>query len=252
MRARRTWSCATVKGMTKTAIPSPPCCITSCGPTPPTFRSEPSPRAWFPIASARSIPTDGGRAWRSSLSFNDHATVGEGQFTASAFFIDNQLHLWNDFTQFLVDPVHGDQEDQFENRRALGGQAIYTVPVPLGSIPNVISAGALTRDDMSDVGRLPSEDRVPLPAADDPPSFSNVDQVYLFAGPPGCRRPLTGLRNSAACSGFARIISMAPTSTIWLRCTRSGPDTRVHQWRHGTAVTAPAQGKPHLHADRHA
>src|SRR5208283_4667825 len=35
-------------------------------------------------------PTDGGRAWRSSLSFNDHATVGEGQFTASAFLIDNQ------------------------------------------------------------------------------------------------------------------------------------------------------------------
>jgi hypothetical protein len=55
-------------------------------------------------------PTDGGRTSRSSLSFNDHATIGDGQFTASAFFIDNQLHLWNDLTQFLVDPVHGDQE----------------------------------------------------------------------------------------------------------------------------------------------
>jgi hypothetical protein len=90
--------------------------------------------------------------------------------------------LWNDFTQFLVDPVHGDQEDQFENRRAFGEQASYTLPVPLGSIPNVISVGALTRDDILYVGRLPSEDRVPLPAADDPPSFSNEDQVYLFAG----------------------------------------------------------------------
>jgi hypothetical protein len=127
-------------------------------------------------------PTDGGRAWRSSLSFNDHATIGDGQFTASAFFIDNQLHLWNDFTQFLVDPVHGDQEEQFENRRAFGGQASYTLPVPLGSIPNVISVGALTRDDILYVGRLPSEDRVPLPATDDPPYFSNEDQVYLFAG----------------------------------------------------------------------
>jgi len=127
-------------------------------------------------------PSDGGRAWRSSLSFNDHATIGDGQFTASAFFIGNQLHLWNDFTQFLVDPVHGDQEDQFENRRAFGGQASYALPVPLGSIPNVISAGALTRDDILYVGRLPGEDRLPLPAADDPPSFSNEDQVYLFAG----------------------------------------------------------------------
>jgi hypothetical protein len=126
-------------------------------------------------------PTDGGRAWRSSLSFNDHASIGDGQFTASAFFIDNQLHLWNDFTQFLDDPVHGDQEDQFENRRAFGGQASYTLPAPLGSIPNVISLGALTRDDILYVGRLPSEDRVPLPASEDPRSFSNEDQVYLFA-----------------------------------------------------------------------
>jgi TonB dependent receptor/TonB-dependent Receptor Plug Domain len=127
-------------------------------------------------------PTDGGRAWRSSLSFDDHAMIGAGQWTASAFFIDNQLHLWNDFTQFLVDPVHGDQEDQFENRRAFGGQASFTLPAPLGPIPNVVTVGALTRDDILYVGRSPSEDRVPLPAADDPPSFSNEDQVYLFAG----------------------------------------------------------------------
>jgi hypothetical protein len=127
-------------------------------------------------------PTDGGRAWRSSLSFDDHAAIGNGKFTASAFFIDNQLHLWNDFTQFLADPVHGDQEDQFENRRAFGGQAGYTIPVPLGSVPNEVAVGALMRDDILYVGRLPSEDRVPLPATDDPPSFSNEDQGYLFAG----------------------------------------------------------------------
>ena len=127
-------------------------------------------------------PTDGGRAWRSSLSFSDHATVGDGQLTSSAFFIDNQLHLWNDFTHFLVDPAHGDQEDQFENRRAFGAKTGYTLPVTWGSIPNVITVGALTREDLVYVGRLPSLDRVPLPAADDPPSFSNEEQVYLFAG----------------------------------------------------------------------
>jgi outer membrane receptor protein involved in Fe transport len=92
------------------------------------------------------------------------------------------LHLWSDFTHYLVDPVHGDQEDQFENRRALGAEADYTLPVALGSIPNEISLGVLTRDDILYVGRLPSEDRVPLPAVDDPPSFSDEDQVYLYAG----------------------------------------------------------------------
>ena len=127
-------------------------------------------------------PTDGGRAWRSSLSFNDHASLGNGRFTAGAFFIDDELHLWNDFTHLLVNPVHGDQEDQFENRRAFGGRAGYVLPVPLGSIPNEMSVGVLTRDDILYVGRLPSEDRVPLPVEDNPPSFSDEDQVYLFAG----------------------------------------------------------------------
>jgi len=127
-------------------------------------------------------PTDGGHAWRSSVSFNLHETVGEGKLSASAFFIDNQLHLFNDFTQFLVDPIHGDQEDQFEHRDVIGGQVNYTLPVPLGSIDNVVSAGLLTRYDMLNVGRLPSEGQIPLPDTDDPPSFSNEDQVYLFAG----------------------------------------------------------------------
>jgi hypothetical protein len=127
-------------------------------------------------------PTDGGRAWRASLSFNEHAPLGAGQFMASAYFIDNQLHLWNNFTHFLVDPVHGDQEDQMENRRAFGGAASYALPVSLGTLANEISVGALVRDDNMHVGRLPSEARVPLPAANDPPSFSDDDQVYLFAG----------------------------------------------------------------------
>ena len=125
-------------------------------------------------------PTDGGRAWRSSLSFNLHESVGGGQLSASAFFIDNQLQIWNDFTHYLVDPIHGDQEDQFEHRDAFGGKASFALPLPLGSIDNVVSVGVQTREDLLYVGRLPSEDRVPLPATDDPPSFSNEDQVDLF------------------------------------------------------------------------
>jgi outer membrane receptor protein involved in Fe transport len=127
-------------------------------------------------------PTDGGRAWRSSLSVNIAQTLGSGQLTGSAFFIDNQLHLWNDFTHYLADPVHGDQEDQFENRRAYGAKVDYSLPVPLGRFENVFSMGALARDDINHLGRLPSEDRIPLPTSDDPASASNDDQVYLFAG----------------------------------------------------------------------
>lgn len=126
-------------------------------------------------------PSDGGRAWRSSLSFDDHISVGNGELTSSAFVIDNQLHLWNDFTHYLVDPVHGDQEEQYENRRTLGGRSDFTVPVRLGGIDNQISVGALLRDDMLHVGRNATEDRAPLPVEDSPASYTNDDMVYMFA-----------------------------------------------------------------------
>jgi len=127
-------------------------------------------------------PTDGGRAWRASLSFNGHEPLGDGLLKTSAFFIENQLHLINDFTHFLTDPIHGDQEDQTENRHAFGGQANYALPVPLGSIPNELSVGVLTRYDLLHVGRDPSEDQISEPAGDDPPSFTNDDRVWLFSG----------------------------------------------------------------------
>jgi hypothetical protein len=127
-------------------------------------------------------PTDGGRAWRSSLSFNGYETLGDGQLTTSAFFIDNQLHLYNNFTHFLADPTYGDQEDQIENRKAMGGQANYTLSVPLGSIPNELSVGLSTRYDLLHVGRDPSDDRITVPAQYSPPSFTNDDRVWLFSG----------------------------------------------------------------------
>ncbi len=127
-------------------------------------------------------PSDGGRAQRASLGANFRATIGSGQLQASAFFIYNELHLFNDFTHYLVDPVHGDQEEQFENRRATGGAASYTLAVPLGSVRNEVILGALTRYDDLDVGRFGSEGQNPLPPQTDLPTYSNDDQVYLYSG----------------------------------------------------------------------
>ena len=127
-------------------------------------------------------PTDGGHAQRASLSLNWHAALGPGAFAADAFYIYNQLHLFNDFTHYLIDPVHGDQEDQFENRRVTGGTASYSLPVSLGPIKNEFSAGIVTRYDSLGVGRFPSVAQVPLLSGEDPPSYYNDDQVYLFAG----------------------------------------------------------------------
>jgi outer membrane receptor protein involved in Fe transport len=78
--------------------------------------------------------------------------------------------------------VHGDQEDQSENRHVFGGRADYVLPLTIASLDQQVSMGVLTRYDELTVGRLPSEDRMPLPPADDPAPFSDLDRVYLFSG----------------------------------------------------------------------
>ena len=93
--------------------------------------------------------------------------------------------LFNDFTHFLVDPVHGDQEDQFENRNVIGSAANYTLPVTVAGIRNEIDGGLL--DALRHFGcRAPAQRRSsavePAGNADDPASFSNHDNVNLFAG----------------------------------------------------------------------
>jgi outer membrane receptor protein involved in Fe transport len=130
-------------------------------------------------------PSDGGHAMRGSLSAQYHADLGEGQLSASAFTIYNTLNLINDFTHYLVDPAHGDQEDQFENRDVIGGAAEYKLPLTLRGFDTEILVGGLTRTDILDVGRLPSEGQRPLIQAEtvhDPAAFSNHDHVNLFAG----------------------------------------------------------------------
>ena len=127
-------------------------------------------------------PTDGGRADRASLSGEFRGVCGAGQLSANAYLIYNDLHLYNDFTHYLVDPVHGDQEMQFENRHVAGAAADCSLPLVTGSTRNELKGGIATRYDSLAVGRLPTEDRELLPPAADPPSFSNSDQVYLFSG----------------------------------------------------------------------
>jgi outer membrane receptor protein involved in Fe transport len=127
-------------------------------------------------------PTDGGRAERASLSAQYRQSCGSGRLAADGYLIYNQLHLYNDFTHYLVDPVHGDQEDQFENRHVVGMAAECSWPALGESLRSELTLGVASRYDALGVGRLPSEDRLPLPPQTDPPAFSNSDQVYLFSG----------------------------------------------------------------------
>jgi hypothetical protein len=126
-------------------------------------------------------PSDGGRAQRGSLSGQYHASLGDGLLNANAYAVNTQLTLWNNFTHFLIDPVHGDQEAQTENRVIVGGSASYQWPAQVFGVGTDWLTGVQVRYDINDVSRLPTADRIVLPASADPLNFSETDHVHLIA-----------------------------------------------------------------------
>jgi hypothetical protein len=68
-------------------------------------------------------PTDGGKSHRYSLSAQWESTGYNSQTRVEAYVIDYALNLWNDFTYFLNDPVHGDQFEQVDRRVVTGFKA---------------------------------------------------------------------------------------------------------------------------------
>jgi outer membrane receptor protein involved in Fe transport len=129
-------------------------------------------------------PSDAGAAQRSSLSWNSHNKVGDGHLTVDGYVIGNHLTLWNDFTHFLVDPIHGDQEQQHEDRLTFGGDASYAWSSALFGVNVDWRTGLHARFDNNEVSRVPTQDRVPLSpaelaAVDYPSSFNENDRVNL-------------------------------------------------------------------------
>lgn len=125
-------------------------------------------------------PADGGRAQRWSLSGQHHAALGDGQLDASAYLVNTQLTLWNNFTHVLTDPVNGDQEAQTENRYITGAGVSYQLPAQIAGIPTEWLGGAEVRYDINDLSRLPTAGRAVLSPADDPLDFHETDHVHLL------------------------------------------------------------------------
>jgi outer membrane receptor protein involved in Fe transport len=124
-------------------------------------------------------PSDGGMAQRASLTAQLFKPIAGGELITGAYVFGNRLTLWNDFTHFLVDPVHGDQEEQHEDRTVIGGHIDYQRAAPIFGLQNDVTVGLAARSDFNDVSRLPTEDRVVIPVAEDPLNFSETDTVRL-------------------------------------------------------------------------
>lgn len=104
-------------------------------------------------------PTDGGETHRYSLSADYWAPLGEGKFSALAYGIDYRLDLISNFTYFL-NPVEGDQFEQFDDRTVLGTDLRYSVPLMFGSLQSELLTGIdIRHDDISPVGLYLTEAR---------------------------------------------------------------------------------------------
>jgi hypothetical protein len=72
-------------------------------------------------------PSDHGASMRASLS-GHYGVSGDGwALTANAYDVYSTMYLYNNFTHFLLDPVNGDQERQYEDRNILGGDVALTL-----------------------------------------------------------------------------------------------------------------------------
>ncbi len=97
-------------------------------------------------------PTDGGKTHRYSASGDWWGKLGAGCYRASLYGIDYNLDLFSNFT-YDTDPVHGDQFEQFDDRRVLGADLRYEQPQALFGKDGVLSGGIqVRRDDIAPVG----------------------------------------------------------------------------------------------------
>lgn len=129
-------------------------------------------------------PTDGSFAERFSLSGHHRVSGDDWKVVTSAYVIHSRLTLWDDFTHYLVDPVHGDQEQQDETRTTFGGQSVYTRIDTIAGFATETVAGVQGRYDTEYIDRRHTQARVVLPVCPDTQLFGgrfscNADQVTL-------------------------------------------------------------------------
>ena len=94
-------------------------------------------------------PTDGGNSRRWSVSGEAWGRLGAGDWRTEAYLLGYRLDLFSNFTYF-TDPVHGDQFEQYDNRRAYGATVSYSRPLTLFAEPGMLRTGAQIRDDHID------------------------------------------------------------------------------------------------------
>lgn len=105
-------------------------------------------------------PSDGGQSSRSSLSVNAVHRSDSDQAQFSAYVIRYRLDLWSTFTDYLKNPIDGDQMLQHDDRIVYGAKGSNTWYTSVAGMPisNLIGVQARA-DDIRDVGIFPTDER---------------------------------------------------------------------------------------------
>jgi hypothetical protein len=110
-------------------------------------------------------PTDGGHTQRYSLSGSWRHLGSSSVQDVQVFGIYSDLSLFSNFGYFLDDPVRGDQFNQQETRKVIGGNFTHSQPVQAFGKDHVFKVGLQTRADFLDpVGLYHTRQRVQFAA----------------------------------------------------------------------------------------
>lgn len=93
-------------------------------------------------------PTEGGSTDRTMINLLYKHRTGAGQFTFDAYYQRYGLTLYNNFTFFLNDPIHGDEIEQNDSRNILGFNTQYSKFYNIGDIQTKSTFGAGMRTDL--------------------------------------------------------------------------------------------------------
>lgn len=96
-------------------------------------------------------PSNGGETHRYSLSGQGHREFGVRRLDYSAWAMDYRLQLFSNFT-YALDPVNGDQFEQFDDRRVFGGSLAWTQPLDAAERWQLRTGIELRHDDIAPVG----------------------------------------------------------------------------------------------------
>lgn len=105
-------------------------------------------------------PSDGGKTTRTAFSLEKNSSDDVHQTRLNLYGVHSKLNLFSNFTYYLVDPIHGDQFEQAENRKILGGSINHNWNTKWLGLDMINTMGTSFRyDDIDGLGLYQTENR---------------------------------------------------------------------------------------------